>query len=107
MPSNQLTVLVPHRSTGAVSTLNKTNPALGQSSGQEALPPEIARLWSINTIQSFCCVRLFVDTQDVRSLGLHAEGKFEGLDTSLEIGVVSSADRMLAIDLLQHFQFIT
>ena len=89
-------------SSGVVD-LDKTDSALCEAAGHEALSAIVVSPFFADPIHGFSSFRFFREVENVGGIHLHPEGKVEGVDGSVDILIVFGL-RLLSVQLLEEVE---
>ena len=94
---DEVAVLVPLHVGVAVGDLDETDAAFGKAPGHQALVPEVLRHGIVHAVELAGGLGFIRDILQIRHGGLHAEGKFEGVDAGLQGGIGTGDAEMIAV----------
>ena len=89
---------------GPVGGLNETDSRFREAAGEKTTEAKVLCDWLVEPVELLCGVALALDTHELRRLGLHLEGEFEGLDSAFESQVRPVLTELLALPLLQQVE---
>ena len=106
MQLGEFAVVIPLLFHAAVRTLNEANAALNETPGEQALPAEVARQRIVESVELLRGFGFPLDFERFGSFGLHAEGKFKGLNAGFQMRVVPALLLVEAVDRAEHIELI-
>ena len=98
-------VLVPVVRRGAVDQFDEADPALGQSAGHQAGPPEPVGLSAFEPVEVQRRIGFPGQVEHVASLGLHVEGGLEASDPGRQFRVESASLEVSPVEGLGQSEF--